>query len=333
MNLRSPLLLLTAAVGACLAHAATEETLHTNFTALPGGKLVVDVDFGAIEVSTNATSEIAVEIFRKVKLSSEAKEKQFLAERPITFSRQGDTLTIKSRKPGKIGWNWNFGSQSTEGRYVIRVPAQFAATLDTSGGHIHVSDLTGPVKADTSGGGLRFTRIQGDVHGDTSGGGIQLTDCRGALKVDTSGGGIESVGGSGTLHADTSGGSITVKDFAGPAHLDTSGGGIKVENVAGAVDASTSGGSITARFTAALAGAVKLDTSGGGITVEVPATAAFDLDADTSAGSVTCDLPIVVAGKKERDHLKGAVNGGGVKVSLDTSAGSIHVRKLMASVP
>ena len=317
-------------VAAAPVLAATEENVSRSFAVAPGGKLVIDVDFGAIEVSTNATSEVTVDVHRKVGLRSEAKEKEFLAERPVTFQQDGDTVTVRSRKAGKMNWSWNWGGQKLEGKYTVRVPAKFNVKLDTSGGHIHVSDLTGDVKADTSGGGLKFARIHGPIHGDTSGGGIQLADCDGSIQVDTSGGGIESTGGSGNLRADTSGGSISVKRFAGPAHLDTSGGGIKVEDIGGAVDASTSGGSISARLRSPLPGPVKLDTSGGGITVDAPADAAFDLDADTSAGNVTCELPITVAGKKERGHLKGPVNGGGPKVSLDTSAGSIRVRKFVA---
>jgi lia operon protein LiaG len=70
-----------------------------------------------------------------------------------------------------------------------------------------------------------------------------------------------------------------------------------------------------------------LDTSGGGITVHVDANAAFDLVADTSAGSVKCELPILVQGKIKNDHLEGKVNGGGEKLKLDTSAGSISIKK------
>ena len=322
--------LATVLVAATSVLAATEENFSRSFAVAPGGKLVIDVDFGAIEVSTNAVSEVSVEVHRKVGLRSEAKEKEFLAERPVTFDQSADTVTVRSRKAGKVKWGWNWGGQKLEGRYIVRVPSRFDVKLDTSGGHIHVSDLTGDVKAATSGGGLKFARIRGPIHGDTSGGGIQLADCDGSIKVDTSGGGIDSTGGSGTLRADTSGGSISVKRFAGPAHLDTSGGGIKVEDIGGAVEASTSGGSISARLRSPLPGPVKLGTSGGGITVDAPADTAFDLDADTSAGSVTCDLPIAAVGKKERDHLKGPVNGGGPKVSLDTSAGSIRVRKFVA---
>lgn len=328
---RSLLALLTTLATAAALNATTEEKVDKTFSVAPGGKLVLDVDFGAIEVTTNATSEVSVEVFRKVGMKSEEKEKEFLAERPVTFSQDGDTVTVRARKPGKSGGNWNGGHQKLEGRYTVRVPAQFNVKLNTSGGPIQVSDLTGEVKANTSGGGLKFARLHGPLNGDTSGGGIQLSDCEGTLKVNTSGGGIESAGGSGTLHADTSGGSITVKNFAGPAHLDTSGGGIQVENIGGAVNASTSGGSIAAVLPAPLPGAVKLGTSGGGITVNVPANAAFNLDADTSAGSVACELPITIEGKKERDHLKGAVNGGGPLVALDTSAGSIRIRKLDAS--
>jgi hypothetical protein len=57
----------------------------------------------------------------------------------------------------------------------------------------------------------------------------------------------------------------------------------------------------------------------------VAGDAAFDLDAETSAGDVHCELPIAGGVKTERDHLKGAVNGGGKAVYLRSSAGSIHI--------
>jgi DUF4097 and DUF4098 domain-containing protein YvlB len=184
------------------------------------------------------------------------------------------------------------------------------------------------MKADTSGGELKFTRLHGPLDGRTAGGGIRLADCEGELKIKTSGGKIEVIGGSGSLDGETSGGSVVVKDFHGPARVETDGGGIEIANVDGKIRGSTSGGSINARFSTPLSEEVKLETDGGGVIVRVPENSAFGLDASTSGGAVTSDLPVTPSGKPARDHLKGAVNGGGKPVVLRSSGGDIHVQKL-----
>jgi hypothetical protein len=323
MKLPSLFLLVT-----CLAaFAETEEQINKHFAVQPGGKLVMDVDFGSIDIATNATSEVVVDVYRKVRRRNKADEEAFLRERPVTFSQDGNTVTIRSRREKKSGESWR-GSQRLEGKYTITVPAQFNTQLKTSGGGIDVSDVSGDVKAGTSGGGLKFTRLRGPLDGETSGGGIRVADCEGALKVHTSGGGIDVSRGAGTLNGDTSGGSVVVKDFRGAVQVETSGGGINIENVVGKVSGSTSGGSISAVLPSPLPEEVSLSTSGGGVTLRVPENAAFDLDAATSAGGVSSELPITVVGKINRDHMKGPVNGGGKSVVLRSSAGSIRVKKL-----
>lgn len=309
------------------ALAATEENVNKKFTVHSGGKVVVDVDFGSIKVSAGSGSEVSVDAWRKVSRKSKSAEEEFLQKYPIVFTQDGDTITVRERHKSESGWHsfWNFHNRN-EAKYVITVPAQFNAKLNTSGGGISVSDLTGGVNAETSGGGLEFAKLHGALDGNTSGGPIQLSDCHGDIKIETSGGGIDANGGSGSLHAGTSGGGITVKNFNGPAHVDTSGGGIELLGITGELYGSTSGGPIRADLST-LSGAVRLDTSGGGITVRLPSNAAFDLDAETSGGGVSSDLPVTVKGKTERDQLKGTVNGGGTLVQLRSSGGGIHVER------
>lgn len=319
--------LLLCLIASLTALAATEEQLNKRFPVEPGGTLVVDVDLGGIVVTTNAANEVAVDVWRKVTRKSKADEEAFLRDRPVTFTHEGNTVTVRSHAKTKVSWSWGEGGR-TEGKYTITVPARFNAQLKTSGGGIEVNDLTGDVKTHTSGGGLRFARLRGPLDGDTSGGGIHVADCEGTLKIHTSGGGIDVAGGAGSLDGDTSGGSVKVRDFRGPAHVETSGGGITVENVAGKVDGSTSGGSVSAVLPAPLPDDVRLSTSGGGVTVRVPENAAFNLDAETSAGRASSDLPVTIVGKAEHSRLKGAVNGGGKALVLRSSAGSIRVKKL-----
>lgn len=313
---------------ACMA--ATEEQLNQTFPVQPGGKLVVNVDFGELTVSTGTASEVAVDVWRKVTRKNKADEEAFLKECPVKFAQDGNTVTVESRRKTKDSWfrGWQGLGNRTEGKYTLRVPAQFNVHLNTAGGGISVTDLTGEVNADTSGGGLRFTRVRGPLKGETSGGGIQATDCEGKIEINTSGGGIAVAGGGGSLAGDTSGGAVAVKNFRGPARVGTSGGGITIENVAGTLDGDTSGGPISVVVPSPLRGEVKLSTSGGGITLRAPTDAAFQLDAETSGGGVSCDLPITLDGKKEHGRLKGAVNGGGPSVRLRSSGGGIHVKKL-----
>ena len=106
--------------------------------------------------------------------------------------------------------------------------------------------------------------------------------------------------------------------------MESSGGKLRLGNISGKLNAETSGGSVSAILSSPVAGDVRLETSGGSITVVTPANAALTIDAETSAGSVRSDLPIAEMGR-DNDSLKGTINGGGTKLVLRSSAGSIEI--------
>ncbi|MFT3869421.1 MAG: DUF4097 family beta strand repeat-containing protein [Nibricoccus sp.] len=317
------------ALSACLATAATEEKINKSFGALPGGTLVLEVNFGSIEVVAGpGRTEATVDVWRKVTRWNASDEESYLKENPVEFIQDGNTLTIRARGKTNFSWSW-FSSwrNRNEARYTIALPAESIVNLKTAGGSISVTGVNGSVKANTSGGSLKFTRVKGPLDGNTSGGSINLQDCEGELHIGTSGGGIHVTGGGGSLNAGTSGGGIAVKTFNGPIHIGTSGGSITVENIQGSIHGGTSGGSVHALLPDQIPGDVKLGTSGGSISVTTAATAAFTLDAETSGGGVHCDLPVTVQGNIGRSRVKGTVNNGGPLVHLRTSGGSINLRK------
>jgi hypothetical protein len=318
-------LLLASGFFAC---AETEEHLTQRFPVQPGGRLIVEVEFGSIEVKTNGDNAVTVDVLRTIGRSSKAEEEEYLADRPVIFTPDGDTVTISSQPKTKAKAP-SRGRQTTKGMYRISVPSRFAARLKTDGGAIAVTDLHGEVQATSAGGGLNFTRTQGRLEGRTAGGAIKAEGVQGTQTLKTSGGGIEVSGGTGACEAATLGGSVTVKDFEGSVQLKSGGGGIEVENVAGRVDGKTSGGAVAARFSKAPLEAVNLATAGGGVTLQVTGEAAFDLDATAAGGSVHSELAVGEAGAKPaRGHLKGPVNGGGKPIMLRSGGGSIEVRKL-----
>jgi hypothetical protein len=147
------------------------------------------------------------------------------------------------------------------------------------------------------------------------------------LDLDTSGGPITVRGErSADVKADTSGGAITVDGGRADFDLDTSGGPIRVGRVLGNVIADTSGGSITVDYVGPTATEVSLDTSGGSIRVGVDRAAKLDISASTSGGNVRIEnLPFETRNLR-RTRAVGTINGGGGRLTADTSGGSIEIR-------
>ena len=305
------------------ALAESKEDVSREIDAALGGKLVVDVDFGSINVAAGSDNKVTLEAHRKIDFGDESKEKEYLASVPITFSKDGNVVTIRSR--GKNPTHWNCAHQETDAKYIVRVPKKSELGLRTDGGAISVSDILGDLNAHTSGGRMDFAHLEGTLHAETSGGAIELNDCRGPIDIETSGGHISVAEGKGRLNAHTSGGRINVRNFSGDTEVRTSGGSLVLEKISGALVGKTSGGAIQASIPGVVVGDVKLETSAGNIELSVPADAGLTIEANTSVGQVVSRLPIQST-DVDREHLRGTLNGGGKSVRLETSAGNITIK-------
>lgn len=318
-------IILLLLAGACSAFALSEQRVGEEFDVTAGARLVVDVDFGTIDVAHGAENKIAVNAYRKIDGPNEAQEKEYLASSPLTIRKEGNTVTIHARcERQRKNWSWS-GQTTTQAHYTIRVPAETNAEISTGGGEIMATEISGSFKADTSGGNLKFTHLRGPLWANTSGGHISLEACDGAINVETSGGKIETLAGSGSLNASTSGGSIAVRNFSGDTKVETNGGALHLENIRGRLIAETSGGSIFATVPTPLPGDIKLETSAGRIEVAVPPDAGLDVNAETSSGSVTSELPMITK-RAGREGLQGTINGGGKSLVLRTGAGNILIK-------
>lgn len=307
------------------AWAVSEENVNQQLDAASGGKLVVDVDFGTIEVSAGSDDKVSVEAHRKIDSNDDGREKEYLASTPIVVSKEGNTITVRARRQKDSNrWSWS-GHVNMDARYTIRVPKNFNADLHTSGGTISANGLNGEVKADTSGGKMKFGQLKGPLDARTSGGSIALDTCEGPLQVSTSGGAIDSNGGSGRLDARTSGGSIQVRGFKGDAEVKTSGGKLTLENISGTVSGKTSAGSISCALVDPVPGDVTLQTSAGSIDISVPPKAGLSVDAKAGMGSIRTEIPML-ATRSGDDRLEGTLNGGGKSLVLKASVGSITIR-------
>jgi DUF4097 and DUF4098 domain-containing protein YvlB len=375
LNMKTRILLLLAtlapATGLLLTSTATvalaaESNLQNTFDVSPGGKLVVAVDRGSVDVKTTEASQVAIEVTRRLDQFTDAQAAEVFNDHVVTFSHTGNEVRVHAEFKTKPAGRSNDKRSRLQVRYQISVPRQFEVDLKTAGGGIAVADLTGAVRAHTSAGSLKLGRIDGTVWGHTSGGSITMAGgtraavlktsagnieigeagadvtaessggsitikkAAGNLDARTSAGGIEIGQAGGEVLAKTSGGSIRVGKAAGKLVVRTSAGNLEIEDAPGPIEAHTSGGSIRAVLRRQPLGACKFTTSAGSITVSVPETIAVNLDAKTSAGQVTTDLPVttVVRGEARRNHVQGQINGGGPALVLQSRGGSVHLKKL-----
>jgi hypothetical protein len=308
---------------ALTASAASEENISQQKDAAPEGKLVVDVDFGTINIMAGADNKVVIEAYRKIDFQDEAKEREYFAAAPVAISQDSNIITVRAHYT-KSKEFWNFAHSEMDGRYTIRVPKRFEIDLRTEGGDIAAAEITGNVTGKTSGGKLTFKDLEGTLNADTSGGPIEIERCRGPIKIETSGGHITVADGIGTLNAKTSGGQIDVRNFSGDTEVRTSGGNLSLQRITGKIIGRTSGGSIRASILDDVVGDVRLETSAGNIDISLPATAGVDVDASTSGGDIFSRLPLN-ASDVQREHLRGKLNGGGKSVKLETSAGNITI--------
>src|SRR5262245_28559180 len=93
--LRKHIKLLVAAISSVLpaiaAPGITEVNLHKSFEVAPGGKLVMDVRIGEIEITGSKQNTVTIDVIRKVTVldsednSDEQKEQELLRQNEIAF--------------------------------------------------------------------------------------------------------------------------------------------------------------------------------------------------------------------------------------------------------
>jgi hypothetical protein len=292
--------LLVGAV-ALAAPSLADSGIQQRFDVAAGGTLSVNAEGASVKVLGRGSKGAEVSVKRGTDSRAEIEE-----DYTVSMTADGDDLVVRVESKREGWFNW----RSRKGLEIeIEVPARYDAEVVTSGGSVTVPELDGRLDARSSGGSVRIGRVAGPTEVNTSGGSVTIEESRGEVL------------------AKTSGGSIRITRAGGPVVAKTSGGSITVSEVAGALQASTSGGSIRATLTEQPAADCELSTSGGSVTVELAPGIAVDLDASAGGGSVRSEIAVDVE-TKSKSKLVGQVNGGGPKMTLNSSGGGVTIRTI-----
>ena len=305
------------------ALGAEQDVTSKTFEAKAGGTLEMRVDRGSIKILTANTDKLDIKVVRELKRGSAAEARKAYEEHKIEMTQDGDTVLIRSEKPGFFKGLKN-SRRNLQVEYTISVPAKFNLNLNTSGGNIDVAELEGTVELHTAGGNITTAAIDGAVEAHTAGGNIDVAGAKSA-ELHTSGGNIEVGNVEGDVVAKTAGGNITTQNIAGAADISTSGGHINIKSASGVVHAKTTGGNIKAEIAGALTGDSSLKTTGGNIHLVIAQKSTANLTAKTTGGQVRSEIEGEL--NKQRTHLVAQLNGGGPELLLETTGGDVKISR------
>ncbi|MFN3588100.1 MAG: DUF4097 family beta strand repeat-containing protein [Spirosomataceae bacterium] len=314
--------------------------LTKKWDAATGDKLDVMTSGGKIEVVGGSKDEFVVEVHVKgnaVKSNlSQADIQERLDNYEIKVEKVNGTVYCSAKsKVSTLNWQ-----KTLSIGFVVKTPEKVDVQLKTSGGHIHLKNLTGNLQFATSGGALELEKLGGFVKGSTSGGSISLIGGAKTIDLKTSGGSIEVVNVEGDVNLVTSGGSINLKNIKGTANVKTSGGAIRVTQLTGELSAVTSAGGIQLDE---ISGNVKAKTSAGGINAQMNELG-DSLELATSAGSIDIAVPSLenlaleltgqnvkiptltgFTGEIKKGYVSGKTGGATKRITAKTTVGTVRL--------
>jgi len=257
--------------------------------------LRVKVDMGSVVVRGGQQQGINYVIHTRFGSSSEQEARRQFEQYKVTAYVKGDTAWI-------VGdWQGGKRPRHCSSEFSVMVPREMALVkLETEGGNVDATGVSGRVEAESGGGSLNLDDIGGGANAETGGGSIKVGTVGGELGLHTGGGSIEVRQANGKLIAETGGGSVDIQSCAQGAVIETGGSSITVRHCNGMVKASTGGGS------------VELNDIGGGAEIE------------TGGGSIRLN--------SAKGHVHAETGGGGIELygvpsaSAETGAGGITVK-------
>jgi DUF4097 and DUF4098 domain-containing protein YvlB len=217
---------------------------------------------------------------------------------------------------------------------VVRGDVQGDFLSTTSGGSYRLGKVSGEVRILTHSGEIRVGSIGSGGELRTHGGDIIVGPVTGDLRASTAAGDIRIDSVTGSAVADTAGGDIRIQSVGGSLDANTAGGDIIAPKVGGSVKAVTAGGDIRIAVTSRdIKGGITIRNSGGDVTLSLPPDVKADVELFVSGpedfdSAIRSDFGELTLSRRSGSQRGTAVlNGGGEKIVVRTTSGSIRLRK------
>jgi len=290
-----------------ISHEGGAWTQQSSGSMSSAKNLRVKVDMGSIRIRGTSQPGVRYESSGRTYDSSEEHARHELNSYKINASVKGDTAWIVAE--------WQGGRpHKSANELVIDLPRETdSVTVETDGGGIDVSGITGRVNAQSGGGKIKADDIGGSLTAETGGDSIEIGAVGGALNLQTGGGRIYVGAAKSKVIAETGGGDVVLVSAVGDSTVDAGGGNIQVKQCGGRLKVSTGGGNIELGD---IGGPVDIETGGGSIKL---GSAKGRVTASTGAGSI--ELYGVPSARAE-------TGSGGITVKFVGAGGERHDSEL-----
>jgi hypothetical protein len=171
----APLLRLAPALLLALPDPAmAEERFERSLEVAPGGRLIVQLERGSIQLDSHpspGTLRVEARGFGATNVD-------------FSLERRGGDVVLRSINAEWLRW------LTLQPRVVVRawVPRSLAVALETRDGGVVARGIAGRLSARTAGSPIRIEEIAGPVELDSSGGRIEARDLSGSLHARSGGG-------------------------------------------------------------------------------------------------------------------------------------------------
>jgi len=314
------LVLLALLNNAVHAQAPVDFSFKGNYRISAPGKITITTNDGFINVSSTESNDI--EVYFIVKKDNRVIDmnldelKSHLNVSLISTTNEFE-LVITQKESDWIK-NW-------KDRYTVSLqisaPRRSACTLKTSDGDIRLKNFQGGQYCKTSDGNITIDNLNGNLTAQTSDGNINVSNIQGTCDLATSDGHINAEHIQGDLSSKTSDGDIILNDLRGENSAKTSDGNIDFVALKGSLNAQTSDGDIHGTITQ-LSNSLYLKTSDGNISVTIPD--GLGLDLLLKGEKINTKLENF-SGDTREHSIEGKIRGGGTRVELTTSDGTISL--------
>ncbi len=297
-------------------------------------QLTIELDRGSVEVRAHDVATVRIEA-RASGLS--AGRYRFEAKQDEDGVELTGRDNLRVYIPALPSFLWR---DDNEVRVRVWVPRPYAVRIRTQHGRVDLSGIEGDVRVQASHGRVELTSIGGNVDVRTSHARLRVESVAGDVEIDTEHTPVTVSRIAGSLDINSRHSRVDVSEVSGPVRVRTSHspveissataievensyGSIRLYDAVGPVYARNQHGSIEAHFRSAPSG--ELQTNHSRIEIEIPEGEGIDLDAMASHGRVSLGREIEVDGLFERDRILAQLNGGGDRLRVTATHGSIEL--------
>lgn len=168
------------------AKARAEQPWSRTYTLSPAGTVEIVNGNGRITVRGGEGSQVEVKAQIVARSATDEQAQDYLKQIEIREDVGGDRIRLETTAPRLSG-------SHAEVQYELVVPRTASLRLNNTNGQIHITGVTGDVKAETTNGGVKGLELAGRVEASTTNGGVDLdltSVAEGGVRAETTNGGV-----------------------------------------------------------------------------------------------------------------------------------------------